>query len=149
MWAEETYPKAGDPRDLARFVKAVSTEELRGLLCSERRTAVLDGVFKGMPDVFRPERAGGLDAVIHWRVGDRPGGGYDTYELVIADGSCELSPAPTHPPRVTMTISGADFLRMVTGVASPVALFMRGKLTARGDLGLVMKVPQLFEAPRY
>ncbi|MGE5826805.1 MAG: SCP2 sterol-binding domain-containing protein [Micromonosporaceae bacterium] len=101
-----------------------------------------------MSSVFRPDRAKNLDAVLHWNVGDRPDGGVDTYELVIAQGQCRLSAKPEHAPRLTLTIGAVDLLRMVTGNANPLLLFMRGRLRASGDRALVTKVPGLFEVPK-
>ena len=69
-------------------------------------------------------------------------------QLVVDDGVCTLSPVPAHPPSVTLSLSAANFLLMVTGRASPLALFMRGKMRATGDIGLTMKLPTLFDIPR-
>ncbi|MFI2407877.1 SCP2 sterol-binding domain-containing protein [Micromonospora chersina] len=101
-----------------------------------------------MPGVFRADRAGTTTAVLHWKVGDRPGGGADTYELVIADRTCTRSAAPDRPATLELSIGGVDFLKMVTGNANPVALFVLGKLKARGDIGLTARVPNLFDVPK-
>jgi putative sterol carrier protein len=148
MLASDVSPAAMDPREFALLVKKTPTAELRQLMHGERRTVVLDEVFERMPGVFRADRAGSLNAVIHWNIGDRPDGGTDVYELVIADGSCKLSPRPEHEPRLTLSISGVDFLNLVTGNAHPVALVMRGKLKTKGDLALTAKFPNLFDIPK-
>jgi putative sterol carrier protein len=148
MSVHDADPATMDPREFARLVKATSTAELRRLMQGERRSAILDRIFTDMPAVFRADRAGSIDAVIHWSVGDRPGGEADTYELRIAGGTCVLSAAPAHSPKLAMTIGAVDFIRMVTGNANPITLFMTGRLKAKGDLGLAMKIPNLFEVPR-
>lgn len=148
MSVNDVDPAAVDPREFARLVKDASSGELKQLMHSAARTPVLDKIFHDMPGVFRGDRAGALAAVIHWKVGDRPDGGVDTYELIIEDGVCVCSAAPEREPRLQMSIGGVDFLRMVTGNANPVSLFMRGRLRAKGDVGLAMKVPNLFEPPR-
>jgi SCP-2 sterol transfer family len=134
--------------ELAQLVKTNPPDELRRIMQSDRRSIVLDSVFAGMPDAFQPEKARGVDATVHWRVADRPDGDVDTYELVIANGTCEVSPRPDREPRLALTIGVVDFMRMVTGNASPVMLFMRGKMKARGDLGLATKFPSMFDPPK-
>jgi putative sterol carrier protein len=148
MSVDEVDPAKLDARDLAGLVRDHRQEELRQLLEGPRRRSVLDSVFAGMPTVFRADRAAGMDAVIHWRVGDRPDGGRDTYELVISGGRCVLSDRPGREPGLVVTIGAVELLRMVTGNASPMALFMRGRLKAKGDLGLTAKLPQLFDIPK-
>ena len=72
----------------------------------------------------------------------------DTYELVIADGACTLSPAAEADPKLAVTIGGVDFLQLITGNANPMMMFMTGKLKAKGDLGLAANLANLFDLPR-
>jgi putative sterol carrier protein len=148
MSAPEVNPAMMDPLEFARLVKATPKAELRQLMCGDQRQAVLDELFRRMPGVFRADRAGSLDAVVHWVIGDRPDGGADTYELVIANGTCQVSPRPERSPKLTLTIGAVDFLAVVTGNAHPVALVMKGRLKTKGDLGLTAKFPTLFEVPK-
>ena len=140
-------PTAVDPEEFARQVGMVSDDDLATLMGGELRSAALDEIFTRMVAHFRPDRARGLDAVIHWKIFDRPGGGYDHYELVIADGSCTLSDHPDNPPNVTFRIPPVDFLKLVTGNASPTGLALRRRLQVLGDLGLGRRVGTLFEVP--
>ncbi|MER7166865.1 SCP2 sterol-binding domain-containing protein [Micromonospora sp. NPDC000207] len=112
------------------------------------RHAVLEELFVRMPHVFRADRAGSLQAVVHWRIGDRPDGGSDTYQLVIDGGRCVVSEQPDREPALVLTIGAVDFLAVVTGNAHPVVLAMRGKLRSKGDLGLTAKFPTLFDNPK-
>jgi predicted lipid carrier protein YhbT len=137
-----------DPQEFAQLVKKTPDDELKQIMQSERRGPVLDEIFARMAGLFRPEKAGGTNAVIHWRVGDRPDGGVDTYELVIANGTCTLSPKPEHDPKVALTLGAVDFLKVVSGNANPMMLFMGGKLKAQGDLGLAANIGNLFNIPK-
>lgn len=148
MTANDTNPALLEPREFARLVKRTPASELRQLMRGDRRTAVLDELFARMPGVFRADRAGSLDAVIHWRIGDRPDGGVDTYQLVIANGTCNLSPRPQAEPALTLSLGAVEFLQLITGNAHPVMLVMRGKLKTTGDLGVTAKFPTLFDIPR-
>ena len=141
-------PATMDPREFAQLVKKTPADDLKQVMQSERRTVILDEIFARMAGLFRPDRAGSTNAVIHWIVGDRPDGGADTYELVIADGSCALSPKPEHEPKLALNLGSVDFLKVVTGNANPVTLFMTGKLKAKGDLGLAANIANLFDIPK-
>lgn len=137
-----------DAREFSRLVRDTPAAELRQLVHSAERTPVLDDLLNRMPGVFRADRAGALNAVIHWRIGDRPDGAYDIYELVIAGGSCVLSARPERSPALTLTVGAVEFLKIVTGNAHPVSLVMRGKLRTKGDLALTAKFPTLFDPPK-
>lgn len=148
MSVHEADPATMTPLEFARLVKRTSTEELRDLMHGERRKPLLDELFLQMPGVFREDQAGSIDAVIHWNIGDRPDGGTDVYEIVIAGGTCRLSARPDGVPRLTLSLGAVDFLNLVTGNAHPVMLVMRGKLKTKGDLGLTARFPNLFDLPR-
>lgn len=137
-----------DPKQFAQFVKNASSDQLTTVMGSDQRDKVLHEIFTRMPAQLRADRAGSTNAVIHWIVGDGPDGRTDTYELVIADGTCVLSPRPTREPKLALTLGGADFLRVVSGNANPVMMFMSGKLKAKGDLGLAAKIGDLFAIPK-
>ena len=50
--------------------------------------------------------------------------------------------------RVTFTIGGADFLRLVTGNAAGPMLFMSGKLKIEGDMMFAASAASLFTIPK-
>jgi putative sterol carrier protein len=137
-----------DPKQFAQLVKDTPADKLKGVMQSDQRGKALDAIFARMPTLFRPDRAGSTNAVIHWNIGDRPDGGVDTYELVIADGACTLSPEPANDPKLSLTVGAVDFLKIVSGNGNPVMLFMTGKLKAKGDLGLAANIANLFDIPK-
>jgi SCP-2 sterol transfer family len=137
-----------EPQQFAELVKSTPADQLKAALQGEQRTQILDAIFERMPTLFRPDRAGNTNAVIHWIVGDRADGGADTYELVIADGTCTLSPKPEHDPKLALTLGAVDFLKVVSGNGNPVMMFMTGKLKAKGDLGLAANIANLFDIPK-
>ena len=136
------------PTEFARLVKATPESEIRALLAGHQRAAILDGIFARMPESFRPARATDLDAVIQWTITGGPNGS-DTYEIRIADGVCSTSSAPTTDrPKLGITVAPVDFVKVVSGNANPVLMFMTGKLKAKGDMGLAVNIPNLFEVPK-
>lgn len=137
-----------DPSQFAQIVKTASDAQITEVMSSDLRPKILDEVFHRMPTLFRPDRAGNTNAVIHWIVGGRPDGGSDTYEIVIADGTCTLSPSPENEPKLALTMGPVEFLKVVSGNGNPVMMFMTGKLKAKGDLGLAANIANLFNIPK-
>ena len=139
---------AVDPKQFAQMVKSASSSELTELMTGEQRAKVLDEIFGRFPAQFRADRAGSTSAVIHWNITGRADGGTDTYEVVIADGACTVSPAAEQEPKLAVTIGGVDFLNLIAGNANPMMMFMTGKLKAKGDLGLAANLANLFDLPK-
>jgi putative sterol carrier protein len=149
MSAEPTIGAEGvDAVAFAGQVGQVSDDDLRTLMSSDMRGQVLDEIFRRMVEHFRPDRAQGIEAVIHWKILDRPDGGYDHYEFVISGGAASLSPAPSADPTLEFRIGPVHFLRLVTGNAAGPLLFMTGKLKIKGDLALAARAPGFFEIPK-
>jgi putative sterol carrier protein len=137
-----------EPQQFAKMVKETPTDQIKAVLQGELRGKILGEIFGRMPALFRADRAGSTSAVIHWNLGDRADGGTDTYELVIADGTCTLSPEPSHEPKLALTVPAVEFVKIVSGNANPMMMFMTGKLKAKGDLGLAANIPNLFDIPK-
>lgn len=137
-----------DPASFAQLVKSASDAQIAEVMSGADRPKVLNEVFRRMPALFRPERAGNTNAVIHWSITGAPDGGTDTYELVIADGACTLSETPSHDPKLAITVGPVDFLKVVSGNGNPVMMFMTGKLKAKGDLSLASNIANLFAIPK-
>lgn len=136
-----------DPSELARTIKSTPDARLKEIMRGPARRPVLDQIFARFPTLFRPERAGGTEAVIHWNVTDGPDGGVDTYEVVVANAVCTTSGEPSREPRLALTLSPLDFLKLIAG-ANPVMMFMTGKLKAKGDLSLAADIAKLFDLPK-
>ena len=117
-------------------------------MASEHRGKILDEIFGRFPSQFRADRAGSTNAVIHWNITGRPDGGTDTYEVVIADGACTVSPTAEADPKLAVTVGSVDFLQLISGGANPMMMFMTGKLKAKGDLGLAANLANLFDLPK-
>ncbi len=137
-----------DPSQFASIVKSASDAQLNEVMSSPLRKKVLDEVFGRMPSLFRADRAGSTNAVIHWIITGAADGGNDTYEIVIADGTCKVNETPAEEPKLALTMAGADFLKVVSGNGNPTMMFMTGKLKAKGDLGLAANIANLFAIPK-
>jgi putative sterol carrier protein len=136
---------AVDAQEFARNVSQMPDEELREAMQGPLRGQIVTEIFRRMEEHFKPE--GAPDAVIHWRIGGRPDGGEDQWEVVVAGGSCSTSPEPSSEPRVTLKLDGVNFIRLVTGNANGPMLFMSGKLKIEGDLMFSAQIPAMFTIP--
>lgn len=137
-----------DPKQFAQIVKNSPDSKLAELMSSPQRKVILDTIFSRFPELFRADRAGSTNAVIHWNITGAPDGGADSYELVIADGACTMSPSPDQDPKLSITVGPVDFLKVVSGTGNPMMMFMTGKLKAKGDLGLAANIANLFDIPK-
>ncbi|MFC6018925.1 SCP2 sterol-binding domain-containing protein [Plantactinospora solaniradicis] len=137
-----------DPKQFAQLVKSTPDDKLAEVMRSDLRDTVLGAVFGRMPSLFRADRAGSTNTVIHWTITGRPDGGSDTYEIVIEDATCTVSETPQRDPKLTLTMGPVEFLKIVSGGANPVMMFMTGKLKAKGDLGLAANIANLFDIPK-
>jgi len=136
-----------EPKDFAKLVKTTPESQIKEVMAGDLRGPILDAVFGRMPALFRADKAGKTNAVIHWIV---TGGadGADTYEVVVDNGTCTLNKKPEHEPRVAVTLGPVEFLKLVSGNLNPVMAFMTGKLKAKGDLGLAANLNNLFDIPK-
>ena len=100
-------------------------------------------VMEKMPGAFIPEKAAGVDSVIHFKfTGAEPG----EWNAVIKDGKVEVARGIPHfKPNMTLTADSSDFVKMITGEMDPMQAFMQGKVKLAGDLNMAMKMMQMFK----
>jgi putative sterol carrier protein len=136
-----------DADQYASLVADASDEQIaQGL--AQNRELVLGQIFERMPERFRADKAGDLEAVIEWRIEGRDGGGHDRWQLVIGNGSCRTVRDGDAEPTVGFTVDGVDFIKLITGNASGPMLFTFGRLKIKGDLLLAARVQGFFQMPR-
>jgi putative sterol carrier protein len=139
-----------DPKVFAGLIGHASKGQIDSVMSHGRlRVRILDEIFRRMQAHFRPDRAGSVSGVIHFRFAGSPteDDGYDRYEAIINDGTASARRGRTSDPRVTITIGPADFLKLITRNASPPMLFMTGKLKLRGDIAFAAGMMSYFDLP--
>jgi putative sterol carrier protein len=136
------------PKEFAQLVKSTPDSKIAEVMASDSRGKILDEVFNRMPTLFRADRAGSTQAVIHWVITGGAGGASDTYETVIENGACTVTNQPVRDPKLAMTMDPVTFLKVVSGDGNPMMMFMTGKIKAKGDLGLAAQVAKLFDIPK-
>jgi putative sterol carrier protein len=146
-FSPESFATIG-PKEFTQLVKSTPDSTVAEVMGSDSRGKILDAVFGRMPTLFRADKAGNTQAVIHWNITGGPGGSSDTYETVIENGACTVTNQPVRDPKLTMTMDPVTFLKVVSGDGNPMMLFMTGKVKAKGDLGLAAQVARLFDIPK-
>ena len=106
-------------------------------------TVTISELMSKMPGAFIPEKAVGVNAVIHFKfTGLEPG----EWNAVIKDGKCEVAQGIPHfKPTTTLTADSSDYIKMLTGELDGMKAFMEGKIKLAGDLNLAMKLMQMFK----
>ena len=138
---------ASDFSALSAAVEQKSNEELVAAIQQQEGgvNGVLGQVFAGMVDSFNPAKAAGQEATVQYEI-SAPDGTHE-WAMRIADGSCQVAEGRAESPRVTIRIGLADFLRLITGKANGMQLFMTGKLKVSGDLFFAQTYQGWFDRP--
>jgi putative sterol carrier protein len=139
-----------DAHTFATIVTHATVDQMKTIFGqAEWRTRVLDEIFRRIGGHLRADRASHVTAVVHWRLtGGAEPDGHDRYETVIEHGTCAVNREWTRDPRVTITLSPVDFVRLITQNASAPMLFVTGKVKVKGDLGFAAGLTGLFDLPR-
>lgn len=94
-----------------------------------------------MPNRFAPEKAVGVNANIQFNLtGDNGGQWYSQ----IADGTCAVAEGTFENPTMTLNATADDLYKVFTGEMNPVSAFMQGKIKVAGDMGLAIKLQNMF-----
>ena len=141
--------EGADAGQLAAMAGQMSDEDLAAAMGdADTRKKILGEIFGRMADHADPAQIKDVDAVVHFKITDAPGGGEDVYEAVIKDGSITVNEEPTSDsPKMTMTAAPLPFLKLVTGQEAGPTLFMAGKLKIEGDLMFATQMTSFFRIP--
>jgi len=133
---------------LARAVRDMPDERLDQLMRSPARRLVLEGIFWQLPKHLDRRRAARINSAIRWCVTGRPDGGADIYLLELALGECRVIRSPGgQQARATITLDGAEFVRLAAGRSNPLQAYFNGRLAVAGDIVLAVRLGSLFRLP--
>ena len=96
---------------------------------------------EGLPQVFAPAEAGGVEAVILFDLSGRDPG---QWTLVIRDGTCRVMHGRTMEPTVTLAMDSDVWLAIARGEKSGRDAFMNGEYQVTGDVMFMMRFGKLF-----
>ncbi|HEY0701079.1 MAG TPA: SCP2 sterol-binding domain-containing protein [Micromonospora sp.] len=108
--------------------------------------ALLDTIFRSLPEYFRPEKARGQQADFQYRI--NTANGVREFFVRVKDGVCEAGAGTVENPRVTMTVKQLpEFLRLLTGKINGMQAFLTGKVKLTGDMFYATKFENWFDRP--
>ncbi|HUN21510.1 MAG TPA: SCP2 sterol-binding domain-containing protein [Anaerolineales bacterium] len=97
-------------------------------------------VFSAIEKGFKPEKAD-RNAVIQVHLNGNNGG---DWVLTVQDRQLNVRQGTSDHATMTMSMSAKDWVDMVNGDAKPMSLFMMGKIKVQGDMGLALKLQEMF-----
>lgn len=105
--------------------------------------AVLDRVFNLMGGRFLPEKAGRESGVAQWNIDTAEG--RRVYHVTIESGTAIGTRGPAAQPRVTLSMSTANLLRLCAGKLTGVSAVLTGKIKIGGDLMFGARMQSFFD----
>ena len=101
-------------------------------------------IFDHLSEAFVPAAAQGVNAVIQFELTGEGGG---AWQARIANGQVAVSPGRAASPTLTLTASAADYVAIVNGDLKVMSAYMGGRIQIQGDMGLALKMQQMFRPP--
>jgi putative sterol carrier protein len=133
---------------IGRVVREASPERLDQIMKSPARRALLDGIFWQMPRQLDAKAAANVKTAIRWNITGRPDEGVDTYLLEVENGTARTNRGSEGPePKLTITMDGVEFLRLISGNSDPMAAYLKGRIQLAGDIMVAAQLAQMFKMP--
>jgi putative sterol carrier protein len=104
--------------------------------------ATIAEIKDGMVEAFQPEKASGVNAVIQFDLTGDNGG---QFYLDIGDGDISVHDGLADNPKTTIVATTEDYFKVATGELGAMPAVMSGKLKIKGDMGVAMKMQQMFK----
>src|SRR5262245_25158163 len=98
--------------------------------------------FDQMSEHLDADAAKGIDMTIQFNLSGDNGG---QWYVAIKDGKVDVRNGPAPSANMTMSMSAQDYVDMIMGKLNGQMAFMSGKLKISGDMGLAMKMQNLFQ----
>ncbi len=95
-------------------------------------------------NAFQPQKAAGVDAKIQFHITGNQGG---DWVASIQNQKLSVDPGTTPNPNLTLSADTQDLLNMYSGKLNPMQAFMQGKVQIKGDMGLAMRLMDMFKYP--
>jgi multimeric flavodoxin WrbA/putative sterol carrier protein len=132
------------PDEVAEMANLFWDSHLEGITqgkAQEGRTEDMRLLLRGMAALFNAKAAGDLKATIQFEVtGTQPGNWF----LSIENGKCKYNEGKVDSPTLTIQTPSEIWLAIANKEIDGQKAFMEGKYTARGDMGLLIRMRSLF-----
>lgn len=101
-------------------------------------------IFDQMAANLNADAAKGMNSTIQFNLSGDNGG---QWYVAIKDGKAEVAKGTASAPNMTLSMTSQDYVDMIMGKLNGQMAFMSGKLKISGDMGLAMKMQNLFKRP--
>ncbi|MCB2202719.1 SCP2 sterol-binding domain-containing protein [bacterium] len=95
-----------------------------------------------IPDHFNPNKANGVDGVVQCHFSGEQA---SDWIIRIENQTCSVEEGVTSDPNLTIKANAEDGVKLLTGELDAMRAYMMGKIKVFGDLGLGMKLVNLFD----
>lgn len=138
-------PSDVSPEEFAALVASSKDRDIEDRIHEAGTERTLDRIFDGFEERFVPARAEDVDADVQFVVSD--GGDEHCYVVSIHDGACRAERGEAESPKTTLSAGLVPFVKLVTGNADGMKLFMTRKLKVSGDLMFAQRLLTFFDRP--
>ncbi len=104
----------------------------------------LQGLMQQAINAFQPEKAAGINAKVQFHITGNQGG---DWVATIQNQQLSVEQGTTPNPNLTLGADTQDIFNVVSGKLNPMQAFMQGKVQVKGDMGLAMRLLDLFRHP--
>ncbi len=133
------------PEEFAQLVKTAPDDQIEEVIHSVGTEKTLTRIFEGFEERFVPAKAEGVSADILFVIKDDKE--EHPYVVSIKDGTCTTRREQISDPKTTLSLKLLPFVKLVTGQADGMKLFMTRKLKISGDLMFAQRVMTFFDRP--
>ncbi len=131
-------------RLLGRWARGRSDEQIEKRFASR---VVQRGLYTGMAASFNPAMAFGFQGEIQHELRfPRTGAPTGVWTIEVRDGRARARSGPARSPAVTLEIAAAALVRLASG-DNPAVVLMDGQIDIKGDLGVAMRLVEMFGGP--
>jgi predicted lipid carrier protein YhbT len=102
----------------------------------------IDDTMKNLPNRFRPEMAGAMQATVQFHFTGPDGG---LWMLAIEGGQCIVHPGQANNPDATVTMAASDFVGINAGQISAPDIFWSGRIHIQGDVETVIALAPIMD----
>ena len=104
----------------------------------------VQSVMEKVVSAFQPEKAAGIDAAVQFHLTGEKGG---DWVATIKDQKLSVTPGTAPNPNLMFSADAKDLEAIYTGKLNPMQAYMQGKVQFKGDMGLAMRLMNLFKQP--
>jgi putative sterol carrier protein len=135
-------PTQIDPEEIARVLNGVKHEYLERVMNSALREVVMEQIRMRIPERLDVSKAGDQRLAVGFNLD----GGRDRFAIVVENGGASVDLGDTKRD-ATLVMSGANFLKLVTGHLSPVTGVIRRQMSVKGDLQAALALHRIMIIP--